>query len=104
MMRKMKPKLILLAIGALFALGAVETPQAWPMGNGDTCYTYFASLSCTSAAQAVVTPTGNPVLTATPTAATLPKAWQEWACWQYTNAGSESGITGLVDRNRWAAE
>lgn len=31
----------------------------------------------------------------------LPTAWIEWTCWQYTSTGTEPGITGNVDRNRW---
>lgn len=59
-------KLTLLAALSLAILGAVETPQAWPMQNGDTCYTYFGALSCT-AAQSVATipPTASPTATAT---------------------------------------
>lgn len=37
-----------------------------------------------------------------PSVPTLPRPWKKWTCWQYTNAGKESGIAGLVDRNRWA--
>lgn len=72
----MRIKLALTAALALAALGAVETPQAWPMPNGDTCYTYFASLSCTESDTLVSpTPTLAPTLetaTATPTASPSP--------------------------------
>lgn len=66
-----KTKLTILAILSLAILGAVETPQAWPQKNGDTCYTYFGSLSCT-AAQSVATlpPTESPTTTATQLPAT----------------------------------
>ena len=114
----MKPKLILLAIGALFILGAIETPQAWPMGNGVTCYTYSISLEClpdpvvvsaTPAASPTVTPTGNPVVTATPTASPTARATatnvpsatatQAPPVVNVVNPGFENGLTGWTQFN-----
>lgn len=36
-----------------------------------------------------------------PSPSSLPTAWTEWTCWQYTSTGTEPGIIGNVDRNRW---
>lgn len=106
----MKLKLTLLALGALFALGAVETPQAWPQQNGDTCYTYFASLSCTAAQLAFTSPTPvatlpptdlpatqTPLPTAPPTAS--PSATAAPPVVSMVNPGFESGLTGWTQLN-----
>ena len=34
----------------------------------------------------------------------LPSEWSSWTLWQYTSQGSVSGITGLVDRDRFDGE
>lgn len=47
----MKRYQILIIIGLLLLIAAVEIPQFWPMENGDRCYTYFASISCVSGVQ-----------------------------------------------------
>lgn len=112
-------KLTLLAALSLAILGAVETPQAWPMGDGVTCYTYFGALSCT-AAQAVATlpPTASPTATATqppatathtPTPTPVPPTATRTPTQTPTaspapvihiiNGGFESGLTGWTQFN-----
>ena len=105
----MRIKLALTAALALLALGAVETPQAWPMPNGDTCYTYFGSLSCTAAQIVAATPAQNPTATTTarptdipPTLTPIPPTATPTARPSATpapvinvvNGGFENGMTG----------
>lgn len=108
----MKIKLTLLALGALFALGAVETPQAWPQDNGDTCYTYFASLSCTAAQLADTPPTPiatlpptdgpatqTPLPTVPPTLRPTVTATPAPPVVSIVNPGFENGLTGWTQFN-----
>jgi len=67
-MKKFIPLLLV-----LFALGAVEIPQAHPQPNGDICYTFFASLSCVAHDRPGATPTPTrPAITATPSRTPTP--------------------------------